>query len=118
MHTADLGSIPCTSTTDRESVTMVLKTDERLLKNRKLAIEIEPVSTLGVDGAFVELYLVSLTLEVVHYEHDERAGKRDNLFERLFVGKWYRGFAPSLEDAVDLTKRYVVALEGEFAKQF
>ena len=96
---------------------MDLKTDERLLKNRKFAIEIEPVSTLVFDGTFAEIFLVSMQLEVVHYEHDERAGKRDNLFERLYVGKWYRGFAPSLVDAVDLTKRYVVALQEEFAKQ-
>jgi hypothetical protein len=94
-----------------------IKTDERLLKNRKLSIEIEPVSTLGLDGTFAEIYLVSLTLEALQYDHDEGAGKRDNLFERLFVGKWYRGFAPSLEDAVDLTKRYVTALESEFEKQ-
>ena len=96
---------------------MSVKTDERLLKNRKFSIDIEPVSTLALDGTFAEIYLVSLTLENVHYEHDERAGKRDNLFERLFVGKCYRGFAPSLADAVDLMKRYVVALEEEFAKQ-
>jgi hypothetical protein len=93
-----------------------VRTDERLLRNRKFSIEIEPVSTLALDGTFAEIYLVSLTLENVHYEHDERAGKRDNLFER-FVGKCYRGFAPSLADAVDLMKRYVVALEEEFAKQ-
>jgi hypothetical protein len=93
-----------------------LKTDERLLRNRKLSIEIEPVSTLVLDGTFAELYLVSMALEVVQYERDDRAGKQDNLFERLFVGKWYRGFAPSLADAVDLTKRYVVALEEEFTK--
>ena len=92
---------------------MQTTTEERLLNNRKLMLEIEPVSTLGIDGTFAPVYRVSVEMEPVRYNDN---GHRDNFFERLYGNTTFFGFAVSLPDAIDLCKRIVMALETELNK--
>jgi hypothetical protein len=92
---------------------MQTSTEQPLLKNRKLSMLIEEVSTLGLDSSFATIYHVAVELERVRRPGDDRAGKNESLFERLFVDNSLHGVAISLPDAMAICKRFVDALQRE-----
>jgi len=94
----------------------LVATDTSFLKKLKLDIAIQPVDSIGLTGELIELYKVEINFSKIRYDSDDRTGNANTLFERLFSEKEYCAFAPSLPDAIDLAKRFIVSFENEFER--
>lgn len=94
----------------------MVATDGSFLRKLKLEITIQPVESIGLTGELIELHKVEISFSKIRYDRDDRTGNAESLFERLFSEKEYCAFAPSLLDAIELAKRFIVSFEDEFER--